>query len=61
MPTDLQDLFTFSSDTHTTHTSNSADKNFLRIPSIKTVTNTNKYIKAINNIANNNVGLDQSL
>ena len=75
IPTDLQNLFTFSSDIHTTNlVLNSAHKNFIHIPSIKTVTYGNKSIKfhcaklwndtfrkgiAIDNVAKNNVVFDK--
>ena len=46
LPTDLKSLFIFSSDIHTTNFElNSARKNFIHIPSIKTVTYGNKSIK----------------
>ena len=77
IPTDLQNLFKFSSDIHTTNMSLiSAQKNLLHIPSIKTVTYCNKSIKfhcaklwndtfkkgiAIDNKVKNNVGLEKIL
>ena len=75
LPTDLQTLFTFSSDIHTTNfVLNSARKNFVHIPSINTVTYGNKSIKyhcaelwnekfkngiTIDSEVKNNVSIDQ--
>ena len=45
LPCDLQNIFTFSSDIHTTHILNNSRKNLLHIPTTETVTYGNKSIK----------------
>ena len=75
LPTDLKSLFTLSSNIHTTNLElNSARKNFIHIPSIKTVTYGNKSIKfhcaelwnnkfkngiSIDEVVNHNVNINQ--
>ena len=73
IPTDLQGLFTFSSDIDTTNiVLNSAHKNFLHIPRIQTVSLLNSIAQnygmrssrksiAIDNVAKNNVGFYETL